>query len=78
VRDIETIGETAVEKILAILKFDHDIRSLTHANLGIDPDELDLIFGRPLTQTIAMFGLKVVREPDGSFLLTLSDPLARP
>ncbi|MCF8146480.1 MAG: YkgJ family cysteine cluster protein [Deltaproteobacteria bacterium] len=78
VRDIETMGETAVEKILAILKFDHDIRSLTHTNLGIDPDELDLIFGRPLTQTIAMFGLKVVREPDGSFLLTLSDPLPRP
>jgi Fe-S-cluster containining protein len=78
VRDIETIGEKAVEKILAILKVDHDIRSLTQQKLGVDSDDLDLIFGRPLTETISMFGLKVVRELDGSFFLTLSDPSPRP
>ncbi len=78
VRDIEMIGEKAVEKILAILKVDHDIRSLTQQKLGVDFDDLDLIFGRPLTETISMFGLKVVRELDGSFFLTLSDPSPRP
>lgn len=78
VRDIETIGEKAVKKILAILKVDHDIRSLTREKLGIDFNDLDLIFGRPLTETISMFGLKVVREPDGSFFLTVSDPYHHP
>jgi len=78
VRDIETIGEKAVRKILATLKVDHDIRSLTREKLGIDFDELDLIFGRPLIKTISMFGLKVVREPDGSFFLTVSDRFPHP
>jgi Fe-S-cluster containining protein len=76
VRDIEAVGEKAVDSILNILKFDHDIRLLAPEKLGIDRDELDLIFGRPLADTISMFGLKVVREPDGSFFLTLLDPPA--
>lgn len=73
VKQIESSGEKAVEKILEILKFDHDIRYLIPEKLGVDSDEMGLILGRPLTKTIAMFGLKVVREPDGSFLLTLLD-----
>jgi len=71
VKRIERDGETAVEKILEILKFDHNIRLLIPEKLGVDSDEMDLILGRPLTKTIAMFGLKVVREPDGSFFLTV-------
>ena len=71
VREIETSGETALKKILDLLKFDHDIRLLVPERLGIDVDDLDLIFGRPLAETIIMFGLTVVREPDGSFFLTL-------
>ena len=70
---IESSGEKAVENILGILKFDHEIRLLVSKKLKINDNELDLVFGRPLTKTITMFGLKVVREPDGSFLLTLSD-----
>ena len=78
VREIESSGEKAVEKILALLKFDHDIRLMVPEKLDIDTDDLDLIFGRPLTKTIAMFGLKVVREPDGSFLLTVLNPSPKP
>jgi len=73
VKKIEKNGEAAVEKILEILKFDHHIRWLIPEKLGVDSDEIDLILGRPLTETIIMFGLKVIREPDGSFLLTLLD-----
>lgn len=73
VKQIESSGEKAVEKILEILKFDHDIRWLIPEKLSIDPHEMDMILGRPLMETIIMFGLKVVREPDGSFLLTLLD-----
>lgn len=73
IRQIGQDGERAVKKVLEILKFDHDIRSLIPEKLAVDFDEIDLILGRPLTETIAMFGLKVVREPDGSFLLTVLD-----
>ena len=78
VKKIESDGEKAVENILQILKFDHDIRLLIPERLGVDSDEMDLILGRPLTKTIAMFGLKVVRERDGSFLLTLLDSRPSP
>ena len=73
VKKIGSDGEKAVENILQILKFDHDIRLLIPEKLDTDSDEIDLILGRPLTKTIAMFGLKVVREPDGSFFLTVLD-----
>ncbi len=73
VKKIESDGEKAVENILQILKFDHDIRCLIPEKLGVDSDEIDLILGRSLTKTIAMFGLKVVRKPDGSFFLTVLD-----
>jgi len=78
VKKIERDGEAAVEKILEILKFDHDIRLLIPEKLGVDSDEVDLILGRPLTETIIMFGMKVVREPDGLFLLTLLDSPPNP
>ncbi len=72
VRMIEKEGGAAVEKILKSLKFDQHIRKFASEKLGISMDEMDFHFGRPLTQTITMFGLQVVREPDGSFFLTLS------
>jgi Fe-S-cluster containining protein len=73
VRIIEKKGNEAVERILEMLKFDHHVRNLTAKKLGIDFGEMDFYFGRPLTETITMFGLQVIREPDGSFFLTLLD-----
>lgn len=73
VRMIEKKGEEAVGRILGLLKFDHHIRTFTTKKLGIDSGEMDFYFGRPLTETITMFGLQVVREPDGSFFLTILD-----
>ena len=73
VRQIKKEGEEAVGKILEILKFDHHIRAFTSKKLGIDLSEMDFLFGRPLTQTITMFGLKVIKKSDGSFFLTVLD-----
>ena len=70
VRHIEKEGERAVKAILELLKFDHRIRLLISEKLGIDSGEMDFLLGRPFTETIPMFGLKVIREQDGSFLLT--------
>jgi Fe-S-cluster containining protein len=63
-------GQDAVERIIRILKFDHNIRPLVTQRLGVDPNEMAFFFGRPLTDTLVMFGLKVTRQPDGSFFLT--------
>ena len=73
VRKIEQEGEEAVGEILEALRFDHHIRAFTSKKLGIDLSEMDFLFGRPLTQTITMFGLKVIKNSDGSFFLTVLD-----
>lgn len=73
VRQIEYLGEKAVERVLELLKFDHDLRPLAHERLGIDESEMDFFLGRPFTETLFMFGLQVKKEPDGSFLLTVLD-----
>ena len=73
VRKIEQEGEEAVGEILEALRFDHHIRAFTSKKLDIDLSEMDFLFGRPLTQTITMFGLKVIKNSDGSFFLTVLD-----
>ena len=72
-RNIEQEGEEAVGEILEALRFDHHIRAFTSKKLGIDLSEMDFLFGRPLTETITMFGLKVIKKSDGSFFLTVLD-----
>jgi Fe-S-cluster containining protein len=68
--EIESRGEEAVEQILDLLKFDYHLRPFVADKLGLSPEEMDFFFGRPLTETIAMFRLQVVQGPDGSFILT--------
>jgi Fe-S-cluster containining protein len=70
VKEIESKGEEAVEQILDLLKFDYHLRPFVADKLSLDPEEMDFFFGRPLTETIAMFGLQVVQESDGAFILT--------
>jgi Fe-S-cluster containining protein len=73
VKQIQQQGERVVQKVLKILQYDQEVRRLTHEKLTIDPREMDLLYGRPLTETIHMFGLTVKQEADGSFLLTTED-----
>ncbi|SPD73858.1 conserved hypothetical protein [uncultured Desulfobacterium sp.] len=68
---IEADGEKAVQGIMGIIRFDHQLRPLVSERLKIAPEEMAFVFGRPLTETIRMFGLKVIREPEGSFFLTI-------
>ena len=70
VKEIPVEGEDAVTKIMGLLKFDFYLRPFAHEKLNIPLEETDFFFGRPLIETIVMFGLKVIREPDGSFYLT--------
>jgi len=70
---IESMGERAVEGILSLLKFDYHLRPFVVQKTGVDPDETDLIFGRPLVDTISQFGLQVIQQTDGSFFLTTAE-----
>lgn len=67
---IEEQGEKAVGELLNLLRFDHELRPLAARRLNLDAASMDLLFGRPLAETIGMFGLQVKRDADGSFLLT--------
>jgi len=78
VRQIEQEGERAIGRILEALRFDQHIRTFTSKKLGISLSEMGFLFGRPLTQTITMFGLKVIKESDGSFFLTVLDDHSTP
>lgn len=73
VKKIKTEGEDAIIEILETLKFDYHIRPFVSEKLGIPIEEMDFLFGRLLTDTILMFGLKVIQEEDGSFLLTAAN-----
>jgi len=70
VKQIPSRGEEALNALLDLLKFDYELRPFVSQKLNINPAEMDFYFGRPLIQTIAMFGLRVIREADGGFLLT--------
>ncbi|MBW2127828.1 MAG: YkgJ family cysteine cluster protein [Deltaproteobacteria bacterium] len=74
VRCIESEGEKAVRDVLELLRFDYHFRLLIPEKLPVHPLEMDFLFGRPLTETIRMYGLQVQREEDGSFLLTTVSP----
>ena len=73
VEQIETEGEGAIKRILDVLKLDYHVRPFASEKLGLSRDEMDFFFGKPLIETIRMFGLKVIREPDGSFFLTTAN-----
>ena len=45
-------------KLAEIMKFDTEIRKLVVSTAGLEPEMLDFLFGRPLTQTVKRMGLK--------------------
>lgn len=73
VRRIPEDGGDSLNEILEVLKFDFHLRPFMAQKLGMGLEEMDFFFGRPLTETIVMFGLKVKKQPEGGFFLTRLD-----
>ncbi len=73
IKQIGHQGETAIAPVLKMLKFDHDLRAMMPERLRIDAGELNLILGRPLTEIIEGFGLRVLTQADGSFFMTVKE-----
>ena len=52
----------ARRKLLEIIRYDAEIRNLVISRGGLDADMLDFLFGRPLTQTLGNYGIKIHQE----------------
>lgn len=69
--DIKDKGEDAVRAVLDQVRFDHHIRAFAAQKLARGPEEMEFFFGRPLSETIEIYGLQVKRRMDGSYFLTM-------
>jgi len=67
--------EQALERVIDALAYDAQLRPLISEKLPLPAEELDFVFGRPLSQVVEMYGVRVSSQPDGSFELV---PLAPP
>ncbi len=52
-------NRTALAELKKIIAYDANIRSLTIKQGGMDNAMLEFLFGRPLVETIVMFGIKI-------------------
>ncbi len=52
----------SLEAIREALAYDLQIRTAVAEKAGVDPEITDFLFGRPLTETFVMFGLRVVMD----------------
>jgi Fe-S-cluster containining protein len=59
-----------VEEVLEILRFDHHVREFISEKINLEPESLDFFFGKPLKDSLGLYGLKLEEQADGSFLLT--------
>ncbi len=65
--------DKAAEEIIDLLKYDDFMRSFLAEKLALDPKTMDFFFGRPLTITIRLFGLRLKQDGD-TFLLETIQP----
>lgn len=69
VRELNTDKRNeAIEGMLDIIQYDIHLRSLLDEKAVINPDMVDFLFGRPLTETIKMYDLQVKRKGDRYYL----------
>ena len=61
--------DSALKGILDIIEYDRRIRELVVQKGGLDPDVVEFIFGRPITETINIYGFKVKKEGDKYLLM---------
>jgi Fe-S-cluster containining protein len=64
--------DKALKDILDIIKYDAQIRELVVKKGGLDPEMTDFIFGRPITETIRMYGFKIKKQGNTYRLIPIS------
>ncbi len=66
--------EGGAERVVDALAYDHQLRILMAEKLPLPVDELDFYFGRPLSQVVEMFGVRVIEEGQNFRLEPLVPP----
>jgi Fe-S-cluster containining protein len=61
--------QRALEGIQNIIEYDNQIRDLSVKKAGLDPDLTDFLFGRPIIETIKIYGIKI-KEKEGKYIFT--------
>jgi Fe-S-cluster containining protein len=64
-----TKGQT-VDEVLGLLGYDHHVREFVTDKFQLDRKTMDFFFGRPLSEYLALYGLKLGQQPDGTFILS--------
>ncbi len=64
--------EAAAEEITDMLQYDNFVRSYVTEKFNIPENSLDLVFGKPMTERIKDFGVKVEKEGDEYILLPVN------
>ncbi|MBF0344014.1 MAG: YkgJ family cysteine cluster protein [Nitrospirae bacterium] len=59
-------GKDMVQEVFDALSYDEALRPLLTEKLGVAPEFMPLILGRPLRDTIIMFGYKVEKDQEGN------------
>lgn len=57
--------ESAENELLEIIRFDGHLRDITLERGNLDPGSLEFLFGRPLSFTIRLFQLKIIKNATG-------------
>lgn len=58
-------AEDAEKELLELIRFDQHLREVTLERMNLVPGMLDFLFGRPLSFTIKLFKLKIVKTDSG-------------
>jgi len=63
-------SESAASDVTEMISYDRHLRDLVAGKGGMDPQILDFLFGRPMTETVHGFGLRVEKDGDRIVLKT--------
>lgn len=63
-----TKGQT-VEELLELLRYDHYVREFVQEHFNLGPDTLSFFLGRPLKDSLHLYGLRLEEQADGCFFL---------
>ena len=66
---VDNTQQVAMQSIIEAVRYDKEIRNLVIEKGNRDPEMTDFIFGRPLTQTMHMFGIQVKQDGEGYKLI---------
>lgn len=64
--------DETLKGILDIIEYDARIRELVVQNGGLDPEMTDFLFGRPITETIKMYGFKIIKQDNNYRLIPIT------